>query len=81
MSESKCLTMRKAIERLRLPGARLMKMHNGRGGQDYFVMPSSSRYAGGRVDNYDAEQIIKRQDVYVLDPGLLNSDPQSWGIG
>jgi hypothetical protein len=81
MSESKCLTMRKAIELLRLPGARLMKMHNGHSGQDYFVMPGSNRYAGGRVDNYDAQQIIMRQDVYVLDPGLFNGDPQSWGIG
>jgi hypothetical protein len=80
MSGSKSLSIRKAIELLRLPGARLMKMHNGNGGQDFFVMPGSSRYAGGRVDSYDAHQIIKRQDVFVLDPGLLNSDPQSWGI-
>jgi hypothetical protein len=65
---------------LRLPGARLLKMHNSRGGQEYYVMPSSSRYEGGRIDNEDAQKIIKRRDVFVFDMGMFG-EPQSWMIG
>jgi hypothetical protein len=76
----KFLSLRHAIDLLRFPGARLMKMHNSNNGSTYYVLPGSRRYFGGPVTNEDAAKIIKRLDVYVSDQGLIDDAPQSWRI-
>ncbi len=73
----KSLGFNKALDLLRLPGHRLMLMHNPLSPEckSYYLVP------GGYVEPKTAEKIIAAPDVHVLDNGLLDGHPQSWVIG
>ena len=74
MSESKCLSLRKAIDLLRLPGNRMMKMHT-QNGVAYFVLPY------GRLSDDDANTILARQDLIAFEDGLFPGNSQGWRLG
>lgn len=73
---SNSLSIKKALDLLRLPGHKLMLMHsrNQPNGKSYFVVP------GGYVEPKVAQKIIERPDVRILDEGLLTDHPQSWAL-
>ena len=72
----KHLSLTLALQLLRLPGSRLMEMHDNKAprGKAYYVIPH------GKVDDDDAMKIIARSDVYAFDEGLFPGNPQSWRI-
>lgn len=71
---AKSIRLRKAMDMLRLPGHRLMKMNDPKSpnGKSYYLVP------GGYVDPRDAEKIIQHPEMKILDEGLLDDSPQSW---
>jgi hypothetical protein len=66
----------KALSQLRQPDAKLVLLHQQRGGCGYFIWPN-----GGQITNKVAEQILERGDVQPYDNGLLPGHPQSWKLG
>ena len=74
MSHTVSLSLKKALEALAQPGARMMLMHDsyGKDGTSYYVVP------GGRVAPDDAEKIIARGDVIQMDDGLFPGHPQTY---
>ena len=74
---AKTVSLRRAIDLLRLPNTRMMEMHDNTSprGKSYFIVPH------GRVDDEDAMKIKARKDSYVFDEGLFPGNPQSWRLG
>lgn len=73
----KQMTYQRAVDLLRLPNRRLVKMHINKNGlkQQWFLMPD------GPVGDDLAEKLLARPDVVTIDAGLLPETPQSWKIG
>jgi hypothetical protein len=73
----KSLGLNRALDLLRQPGHRLMRMHSATlpEGCAYYVVP------GGYVEPADAAKIIARPDVSVFDDGLFPHCEQSWKLG
>ena len=73
--QATALRLRQAVDLLlHRPGTRLMQMH-GRNGPEFYVVP------GGRLDERDARQILKRPDIKAFDDGLFPGCPPQWRLG
>lgn len=67
----------KALEALRRPDAKLVRMHGGAAGF-YILLPHESF----RVSNEIAAKLLERNDVQPFDLGLPEfGGPQSWKFG
>jgi hypothetical protein len=66
--------LKKAVDLLRLPDARMMKM-TAPDGASYFIVP------GGRLHDGDAEKILKRIDLIAFEDGLFPGNSQCWRLG
>lgn len=73
----KRMTYTKAVDLLRLPDRRLVKMHSNQAGESmcWYIMPD------GPVSDELAGKLLNRPDMTVIDMGLLSETPQSWKIG
>jgi hypothetical protein len=65
-----------ALNLLRQPGRRLMKMHTAGSpnGHAFYVVP------GGYVEPEIAKKIIERPDAQPYDDGLFPGHPQTWRL-
>lgn len=75
MPKGKPLALRKALDLLRLPGHRLMRISDGNASMSWFVVP------GGFVLPETAAEIIKRPDVCGCEDGLFPGYSQTFQIG
>ena len=70
------LSLEKALNVLRKPGARLVRLHSNNGGAGFYVWPR-----GGRVPEDVAHLLLGRNDVQPYDSGLFPGHRQSWRLG
>lgn len=68
------LSLKKALDLMRLPGHRLMRMHAGEK-MEWFVVP------GGFVLAETAAEIIRRPDVSAAEDGLFPGHSQTFSLG
>lgn len=77
MTERKPLSLKKAMDLMRLPGTRLVRMFTvgSPDGYAHYVVP------GGYVEPETAERIKNRDDVIAGEDGLFPNIDQTWRIG
>jgi hypothetical protein len=66
----------KALDLMRKPDAKLVRLHSNSGGAGFYVWPD-----GGRIPDEIAQLLIERGDVQPHDSGLFPGHPQSWRLG
>jgi len=70
------LSLEKALNLLRQPDAKLVRLNSNNGGAGFFIWPG-----GGRISDRDAQVLLGRNDMQPYDSGLLPGHPQSWKLG
>ena len=74
MSAPKTVSLRRALDLLRLPGAKMMKMHNHQQGVSYYILDH------GRLADEDARTIMRRDDLIAFEDGLIPGNTQCWRL-
>jgi hypothetical protein len=70
-------SLEKALNVLRKPDARLVRLHSNNGGAGFYVWPN-----GGRVSDEVAQLLLGRNDIQPYGNGLVSDHPQSsWRLG
>jgi hypothetical protein len=70
------LNLEKALQLLRQPDAKLVRLHSNNNRAGFYVWPR-----GGRIPDEVAQAVLERSDVQPFEPGLLPGHPQSWRMG
>ena len=70
------LSLEKALNVLRKPGARLVRLHSNNGGAGFYLWPR-----GGRVSDEVAQLLLGRNDIQPFGNSLFPGHPQSWRLG
>jgi hypothetical protein len=66
----------RALDLLRGPDARLVRLHSNNGAAGFYIWPR-----GNRVSDEVARSLLERDDVQPYDSGLFPGHPQSWRLG
>jgi hypothetical protein len=66
----------RAVNALRRPDTKLVRLHSNNGGAGFFIWPHGERVADDVV-----ELLLRRNDVQPFDSGLFEGHPQSWRLG
>jgi hypothetical protein len=70
------LSLMKALQLLRKPDTRLVRLHGHNGGAGFFIWPDR-----GRVPGEVAQLLLGRNDIQPYDSGLFPGHAQSWRLG
>ena len=74
MSVPKTVSLRRALDLLRLPGARMMKCHD-KDGVGYYVL------GAGKLTDDDAHKILRQPNLIAFEDGLFPGNSQGWRLG
>lgn len=68
------ISYKRALDLLRLPGAKMMKMHNAKHGVSYYILDH------GHLNDDDAHAILRLPNLIAFEGGLFPGNTQCWRL-